>query len=444
MKKVKKLLSLVLVFTFLFALMGCSGGNNDTVNDSSTDAPATNMQQDTTSGDTVKEDINASLHSFWSADAPEVEATGEPIVIGGFACLTGANSAGGNLVYRGTEMAVEWINSHGGINGRPLEIIMYDDATTPEGAVKAVTRLMDEDEVSVILGSHMTPNVLAAMDYTEEAGIPLVSLGTGLSCTRCGAEYTIRGTFSGYSMYPTMLDAMVDQGEKSVAFFYAETDSGQAAANFFIQEGRFDDACIEVVETVPYPKAETDFTGHIAKALAKNPEAITIITAANTEYSLFVKQLRQQGFTGLVYGVENVGTHAVIETAGALANGSVFTSAILASPDPTTYTNEQAAYVVATYNEKYGELFSSEGTFRGWDGVMVIAQALSEVDDPADSEAIAEALWNMKNYQGCQGVFDYTARDGEGLPMVSKFMIQDESYLPYDRDAAAAMRGEGN
>lgn len=435
MKKAMKLLSLVLVLSVLLSLVGCSGGKS-AEKETPEEPPAAGDQQEP-----AKEDINATLHSFWQEDAPEVEATGDPIVIGGFGALTGTSSAGGNNVYRGSELALEWINSHGGINGRPLEMIMYDDATTPEGAVKAVTRLMDEDEVPVILGGHISPDVLAAMDYTEEAGIPMVGLGTGLSWTRVGAEYTLRGTFSGYSLYPTLLSILEDVGDKKVAFFYAENDFGQAAEEYFIQEGAFADAGVEVVETIPYPKAETDFTGHIAKALAKNPEAIVIICAAGTEYSLFIKQLRQQGFNGLVFGPENVGSTTVIETAGELANGTIYACSIRASANPEDYENPQAKYVVSAYTEKYGEQVSGESQFRGWDGIMIIAQALSEVDDPSDSEAINEALWNMKNFQCTQGVFDYTTGDGEGLQTVGAYMISDEQPKNYDRDVALSMKG---
>ena len=58
--------------------------------------------------------------------------------------LTGANAAGGNCMYNGMTLARDFVNSHGGINGRPIEFITYDDASTSEGAVKAVTRLIEQ------------------------------------------------------------------------------------------------------------------------------------------------------------------------------------------------------------------------------------------------------------------------------------------------------------
>ena len=249
-----------------------------------------------------------------AAEEAEVtgEATGEPIVVGGFLSLTGASALGGTTVYNSIVATFDYVNENGGINGRPIEFLCYDDASTPEGAVKAATRLIEQDEVPVMIGSHLSPNLVAAMDPIEEAGVPMVGCGTGLGWTDCGNEYVFRGTLSPYSLYPTVIDMVVEAGDMNVAFFYPETDLGQGAREWFINTG-FPEAGITPLIEVSYQKAETDFTGHIAKALATNPDAIVIPGSAGTETAQFIKQLRQQGFFGLVYGTEASSSAIIVE-----------------------------------------------------------------------------------------------------------------------------------
>jgi len=337
--------------------------------------------------------------------------------------------------YNGINLAFDYINAHGGVNGRPLEYLCYDDASTPEGAVKAANRLIEQDEVALIIGSHLSPNVQASMPYTEKAGIPMIGLGTGLSWTKCGNEYTFRGTMSGYSLYPTILEEVVEIGDKKVAFFFAETDLGQSARDWFMGSEGFAKEGVEVVAEVSYQKAESDFTGHIAKALAADPEAVVIIAAAGTETAQFIKQLRQQGFTGIVYGAESSSSAIITETAGDLANGLVFGVAAINTAAPEDGLTEGTRFVQKLYLETYGEPAPNDSPFRGWDAGFIVAEALRNVEDVEDPEEIRDALLNITNYVGVQGTFDYSAGDGDGLAKIGKYMIMDQKVVLYDLDA---------
>ena len=74
---------------------------------------------------------------------------------------------------------------------------MYDDASSPETAVKVVTRLVEEDKVDIILGGNLSPNILASSPVTEAAHVLHIGAGTGASWTNIGAQYLFRGTANG-------------------------------------------------------------------------------------------------------------------------------------------------------------------------------------------------------------------------------------------------------
>ena len=110
----------------------------------------------------------------------------DTIKIGLYGTITGTNALAGEMLQKGAELALDQVNAAGGINGVMLELVPYDDQSTPEGAVKAVTRLVDVDEVVAICGSNSSPNIIAASSITEEAGVIQVGAGTSPSYTNAG------------------------------------------------------------------------------------------------------------------------------------------------------------------------------------------------------------------------------------------------------------------
>ena len=119
---------------------------------------------------------------FGCQQTSEVSETGgngdDVIKIGLFQPLTGPSSLMGTAGYNSAKLAVEEINEAGGILGKKVELIPYDDKSSPEEAVKAVTRMIEVDEVDAIIGSLHSGNIQAAGDILEEAQIPLMGTGT--------------------------------------------------------------------------------------------------------------------------------------------------------------------------------------------------------------------------------------------------------------------------
>ena len=160
----KKLFAILLVVAMLLALAGCAGG------ETSSDNPSNNS--------------NASVSS---SDA-------DPIRIGIWTSLTGASAIEGELIENGARLAAAQWNAKGGINGRQIDFVVYDDQSTTEGAVTATTRLIENDKVDAIIGSNLSNSIVATASLIEEAGIPFVGSGTGTAWTKCGYHYIFRGT----------------------------------------------------------------------------------------------------------------------------------------------------------------------------------------------------------------------------------------------------------
>src|SRR5206468_1011659 len=104
-------------------------------------------------------------------------ATGEPIKIGLLFNVTGALSSIDDPSLKGAQLAVKQINASGGINGRPLEPVVYDGKTDVTAATNAATRLVESDKVKVIVGLTDTSYVLPIGPIFQQAGVPFLTTG---------------------------------------------------------------------------------------------------------------------------------------------------------------------------------------------------------------------------------------------------------------------------
>jgi len=151
-KRFRTLLSLVLSIILVFAFSACQKQPETSAPVEEAAAPAEN---------TTKE--------------PAPEENKDPIKIGFFAPITGPAAADGLSVANSAELAVELINKKGGIDGRLVELIKYDDGLDTKQAVNIAQKLTTKDNVvAVVSGSYSGPTRVAAPIF-QEAGIPMLS-----------------------------------------------------------------------------------------------------------------------------------------------------------------------------------------------------------------------------------------------------------------------------
>src|SRR5437016_11534164 len=127
----------------------------------------------------------------FAADAPGVTAT--EIKIGGIFPFSGPASSIG-LVGRGVMAYIQSVNDRGGINGRKINYIAYDDAYSPPKAVEHVRKLVESDEVSFMFGQLGTPGITATAKYLRSKGVPSIAIISGSSKFTDVANYPLTTT----------------------------------------------------------------------------------------------------------------------------------------------------------------------------------------------------------------------------------------------------------
>lgn len=351
------------------------------------------------------------------------------IKIGMYAPLTGSGAAVGETVQRSVEIAIDEINAAGGINGANLELIIYDDAGTTEGAVKATNRLIDLDEVNVIIGDYLSANMLATYPITEDAKVLQVGLGTASSWTNIDCEYLYRATAIASLPIKSFIQLMTEIGDQNIALITAESEYGQTGRLAMLDE--LADKGINVAIDVTYQTTDTDFTGLIAKVMQTNPDGI-IIYGVSTELPQLMKQIRQQGYNDTVYTGECGSNSDFLAVTGDAANGLVFASAYFMPETPEGGTSEIQRHFLQAFYDKYQEMPYAESAFRAYDALCLVAEALKKADDVMNGESIKNAFVAIKGYEGIGGVFDYTDGSGDGLSTCNAYMIMDGKVKTFD------------
>ena len=250
----------------------------------------------------------------------------DPVKIGFNAPLTGFAAADGKSALIGAELAVEQANADGGINGRPVELVVYDDQAKAAQAVPVANKLIGQDEVNIaISGSYSGPTRAAAQVFQEQ-GVPYISAyAIHPDITRAG-DYVFRTSFVGEVQGRAGAKLIGETlGNKRVVLITLQNDFGKSLAAGFKEAAS--DFGIEILGEYQYAIKDRQFGPIVSKVSAQQPEAIYASGYFFTAGPL-VKQLRERGVTAAVIGQEGYDSQKFIEIAGKAAEGVIITTSL--------------------------------------------------------------------------------------------------------------------
>lgn len=394
MRCFKKGLALTLVSTMVF-LAGCSGGASGGT---------------TTAAPEASKETAAAANDSTQAPKESAAASGEVIKIGCPQPLTGTNALVGDTTVKAAQLAVKQINEAGGILGRQVELVVYDDQASPEEAVKIATKLIEVDKVDIVCGSLISSCVLASGQFFEEAKIPMI--GTGLSSTwmKQGWEYVFRACPNAGMGMPALATYMKGLGIAKIAIFQGQDDSSAAGAEDMRNACK--EAGIEVLTSETYVEGDTDYSGQIAKILNSKPQAVFTSTFSPTQ-APFAKQLRQFGYEGLVFNKETLSVDN-IKVAGEAGNGYCYMFPYVTYPDVDDIENPMMKEFSQAYFDEYNAMPYHDCAYRAYDSMMVLKKAV-ELANSTDGEAVKNAILTIKDFDTLGGKQDFTNGEGEGM-----------------------------
>ncbi len=248
----------------------------------------------------------------------------DTIKIGFHAPQTGFAASDGKSATLGAELAVEQINEEGGVMGKKLELIVYDDQAEPKQAIPIANKLIGQDKVVLgISGSYSAPTRSAAGVF-QEAGLPYISAyAIHPDITRAG-DYVFRTSFLGEIQGKAGAKLIGETlGLKKVVMITLQNDFGKSLAAGFRSVAA--DFGIEIINEYEYSIKDRQFGSLVAKVKNDNPEAIYASGYYFTAGPL-VSQLRAAGITAQIVGQEGYDSEKFIEIAGKAAEGVIITT----------------------------------------------------------------------------------------------------------------------
>jgi branched-chain amino acid transport system substrate-binding protein len=220
--------------------------------------------------------------------------------IGVITSLTGAEQAFGAQHDRGYAIALEEINAAGGVLGKPLEIIKYDDQSKADVAVQGVSKLVDQDKVPVVIGAYSSQATGALVPAVVKRQVPLViptATADNVMSSKSPWVFRVCGGADDYA-HATVDFLKTVQLPKSIAVVYENTNFGQANAEAMRKWAKT--VGIPIVADEAYAAASPSYTAMLQKVKEKNPEAIYFASYL-LDATQLMKQSRQVNLNPRIY-----------------------------------------------------------------------------------------------------------------------------------------------
>ncbi|HOP85482.1 MAG TPA: ABC transporter substrate-binding protein [Syntrophorhabdaceae bacterium] len=321
----------------------------------------------------------------------------DTIKIGLLVPLTGPAAADGFSAHSSVKLALERVNSTGGLLGKKVELIAYDDRADGKEAVALARKLIEQDKVvAVVGGSYSTPSRAVAPIFQEEK-IPFVAAyavhpditKAGDYCFRNGFLGTVEGKSAAYAAVK-MLKA------KRIALLVSDNDFGRTLAEGFkYYMNKYAKGIATIVSEQAYPFQEKDFKAYLTKIKQENPDLI-FASGYYFQTGPIVKQAREMGINAHILGEEGADSPKLLEIAGPSAEGFVIV---------TNLNRDDKRKEVQQFLKTYEERFKIQPDMVGasaYDAFMIICDSIKRAKSTKGPD-IRNAIANIKNYDALTG-----------------------------------------
>src|SRR6201992_3940324 len=344
--------------------------------------------------------------------APAYAQSGEPIKIGVIAAgqwIAGADTG------RGAQIAADEINTKGGLCGRKVEIVTYDNKSLSADSIRAFQRAVSEDKVSAVIASYISEVVLALEPWASRLKMPLITPGAASNEITKAVhndyeknKYTFHGYLTSAAQAQIVCDAakdlLVDALKlKSVAIM--SEDAAWTKPLDVGYEACFPKAGMNVVEHVRFSPDTTDFTPIFNNIEGKRPDAIvTGISHVGVQPTV---QWKNQQVPIPMFGIS---AQALSPTFWGDTNGSAEGIPSLAVATSTTAVTDKTKPFAAAFKAKFGTDPAYTG-YTAYDEVYIITDAIKRAGSTDPDKMVAEL--EKTDYVGTIGNIEFYGKDDE-------------------------------
>jgi len=364
---------------------------------------------------------------FSSSLYAEPGVTDNQILVGMSTVLTGPASFLGTSFKTGSEAYLKSVNEAGGVNGRKIKLIAYDDGYEPGKAVPNVNKLINDDKVFCLLGNVGTPTTMAIKPVITQEHVPLFAPFTGAAPFRNPVVKYILNYRASYSQeVEEFIHGMVEVREhKKVAVFFQDDAYGrvvlEAVKTALAKRG------LQPVATGMYKRNTDDIAEGLQAIETAKPDAVVMV-GTYAACGKFIIEGKKKGFNPVYMNVSFVGPDKLAEILGKYGEGAVVMSVV-----PPINTESAAAYpAVHEYISSMKTFFpGTRPSLVGLEGYLatrVFVEGIKRAGRNLTRESFIAAIEGIKdldigagnkitfsadNHQGSQKVYPTLIRNGK-------------------------------
>lgn len=347
----------------------------------------------------------------------------DPIKIGSVLSVTGPAAFLGDPELKTMQMYVEDINKKGGVLGRQVELVHYDDGSDASKANGFAKRLIDDDKVDIIVGGTTTGATMSMAPLVEKAGVPLISLAGAVVIIEPVKKWVFKMPHTDRMAAEKVFEDMKKRGLTKVALFSETSGFGQSGKKE--TEGVAAKYGITLVANETYGPKDTDMSPQLTKIRNTPGVQAVFIFGLGQGPAIATKGYKQLGMTLPLYHAHGVASEEFIKLAGPAAEGVRLPAAALLVASKLPANDPQKAVA-----EGYAKAFEAKwktdvSSFGGhaYDGLMLAVDAIKRAGG-TDKAKVRDALEATKGFIGTGGKVNMSATDHMGLDLSAFLMLE--------------------
>jgi branched-chain amino acid transport system substrate-binding protein len=350
----------------------------------------------------------------------------DPIKLGAYFDLTGASAAIGTPTKLVAEMVVKRINEEGGINGRPLELVIADDEGDPTKAAIIAKKFIETDKVAAIIGPTRTDTGMASRPTIEQMkGPTFMCVGGDPVITVPPFHWTFKSPQRTSVAVKKTFAYLKKKGIQKIAVITAADGFGRDGKKWL--ESLAPEYGLKIISNESFQATDNDMTPQLIKIKAVSPEAIVCWTIGKAG-AIVAKNVKQLDIKTALVQCHGLPDPIYIKLAGDASEKNIMPSTKLLVADQLPDTDVQKR-VILEFIRLYTDVYHYDKQFPinthsgyAWDAIYIVANAMKKAG--TNNEALRAAIEQTKGYVGVSGVYSLTPEDHNGLGTDSMVMVQ--------------------
>ena len=347
----------------------------------------------------------------------------QPIKIGSVLSVTGPAAFLGDPQLKTLNLYIDDINAKGGVLGRKLQLVHYDDGGDANKANAFAKRLIEDDKVDIILGGSSTGSTMSMVPLVEKAQIPFISFAGAVVIVEPVKKWVFKTPQTDRMAAEKVFEDMKKRGLTRVALLSETSGFGQSGKKEAeAMAGKYG---ITFVANETYGGKDTDVSPQLTKIRNTQGVQAVFVFGFGQGPAIVTKNYRQLGITLPLYHAHGVASDEFLKLAGPAAEGIRLPSPAQLVPELLP-ANDPQKPVVTAYEKAYRAKYNTDvSTFGGYayDGLMIAVDAMKRVGT-TDKAKVRDAIEATKGFVGTTGTFNMSVNDHMGLDLSAFRMLE--------------------